>query len=324
MTTELTTNIKKMSLLDKEQFNHYFDVATQLSKSTMVPKHFMNKPMDLFIAMEMGNQLGLPMMQAIQDIAVINGKPSMYGDALLATVQGHHDYEWIKEQPITDGAGEIIGYSCSIKRKNHEEHIYSFTKDDAKKAGLLGRPGPWTQYPQRMLQMRARGFGIRNIFADALRGIKPAEEVLDSHHTIEGNIVEKLTQADKMKLLLDKKGLNHEYTKKTDDNHNDSSFIDNNVQLYTTGNSIKNDAEESTLCSGLVENGESKSCITMQETLDSSCTESQLDIIDCLLHEKSFDASRINKAFKHFEVKNFSELTENQANEMIKILECIE
>ncbi len=167
------------SLLSKENFNHYMNVADFLSKSSMVPKGMQGKASDILIAMEMGLQIGIPMMQAIQDIAVINGKPCMYGDGLLAVVQGHKDYEWIDEKIERDSKNQVLGALCVIKRRNHEPHAVPFTVDDAKKANLWGKPGPWSQYPERMLQMRARGFCIRDTFSDALRGIKADEEVND-------------------------------------------------------------------------------------------------------------------------------------------------
>ena len=184
------------SLLAKEHFTHYMAVADFLSKSSMVPKGMTNKPADILIAMEMGLQLGIPMMQAIQDIAVINGKPCMYGDGLLAVVQGHKDYEWIQESVINDVA------TCTIKRKHHEPHSVTFSKEDAKKAALWGKSGPWSQYPDRMLKMRARGFCIRDIFSDALRGIKTDEEVND--YQIDAKPV-KSTASDALKDLLTKK-----------------------------------------------------------------------------------------------------------------------
>ncbi len=53
------------------------------------------------------------------------------------------------------------------------------SKEDAKKAGLWGKAGPWSQYPKRMLQMRARSFALRDKFADALSGLIMAEEAQD-------------------------------------------------------------------------------------------------------------------------------------------------
>ena len=52
--------------------------------------------------------------------------------------------------------------------------------DDAKAAGLLGKQGPWTQYPKRMRQMRARAFAVRDVFPDVLKGLPVAEEVMDT------------------------------------------------------------------------------------------------------------------------------------------------
>ena len=57
--------------------------------------------------------------------------------------------------------------------------------DDAKRAGLLGKKGPWTEYPQRMLQMRARSWALRDGFADVLKGLSVREEAQDIPETIE-------------------------------------------------------------------------------------------------------------------------------------------
>lgn len=187
------------SLFSAKNLEHYMRVADMMAKSTMVPKGLIGKPADILICMDMGNQLGIPFMQALQDIAVINGRPSLYGDGLLAVVQGHKDYEWIEETSTSSEA------TCTIKRRNHEPHTVVFTVDDAKKAKLWNKAGPWSEYPQRMLQMRARGFAIRDIFADALRGVKIAEEAQD-YNVIEGEQVKPKNKASSdLKNLLSRK-----------------------------------------------------------------------------------------------------------------------
>jgi hypothetical protein len=141
----------------------------------MVPKTYQGKAADILVAVQMGAELGLKPIQALQNIAVINGKPSVYGDALLALVQAHSSFEDIKEwyDEKTNTA------FCTVKRKNQTEHTVSFSIEDAKKAGLWGKTGPWTQYPKRMMQMRARGFALRDKFADALGGLITVEEAQD-------------------------------------------------------------------------------------------------------------------------------------------------
>ena len=186
------------SLFSEKNFLHYMQVAETLAKSTLVPKNMQNKPSDILIAMELGNTLGIPYMQSLQDVAVINGRPTLYGDALLSVVQGHKDYEWIKEV-CTD-----VSATCTIKRRNHEPHTTVFTKEDAQKSKLWGKQGPWLEYAKRMLQMRARGFCIRDIFADALRGVKTAEEVQD-YQIIDSEPQKKVTAADCLKGLLERK-----------------------------------------------------------------------------------------------------------------------
>ena len=128
--------------------------------------------------MEYGRSLGLGSLQSLQSIAVINGVPTLWGDSLLAVAQQHKDYEYIKETMLAKD-GNVVGYDCTIKRKGHDEHTARFTIEDAKAAKLWGKAGPWTHYPKRMLMWRARSFAIRNMFSDALRGVKDAEEVQD-------------------------------------------------------------------------------------------------------------------------------------------------
>jgi len=156
--------------------------AIALSKliagSELAPRDFKGKPANVLIAMQMGVEVGLAPMQAIQNIAIINGRPSLWGDAALGVVQVHPDYEWHKEGDPT-GDGDSRQAVFQIKRRGHEIHTTKFSMGDARKANLLGKPGPWQQYPDRMLKLRARGFGLRDKFADALRGLSIAEEVMD-------------------------------------------------------------------------------------------------------------------------------------------------
>lgn len=166
------------SLYSKDLAPHYMQLATKLASSELIPKSFRGKPQDLFICWAMGYQVGLTPEQSQQCIAVINGKPAMWGDDMLALVMAHKDFDDIIEEPILKGE-TVTGYSCTVKRKGKADKQNVFTLEMAKKAGLLGKVGPWTQYPERMLKLRARGFSLRDAFPDALKGIKPREEVED-------------------------------------------------------------------------------------------------------------------------------------------------
>ena len=238
-------------------FDEAMSYATVISKSNLVPKDYKDKPEDVFIAMQWGAELNLKPLQALQNIAVINGRPCLWGDAMLAIVQQHSEYEWHKEYINND-----IAY-CEVKRKNLESHIASFSLDEAKKANLLGK-GPWQSYQKRMLAMRARAFALRNTFADALKGFSMKEEVEDyedknSYHIGDASITQSKIGALQSKLkgdpiVIDQKidqSSNHE--KQNDDISSVLDAFSNSIQgsqtlqdLEQIGLKILNDQELNT------------------------------------------------------------------------------
>lgn len=143
-----------------------------VSKSRLAPKGF-ETPEAIMVAIMHGQEIGLSPMQALQSICVINGRPSIWGDAALAIVKARPDCEDVIE--TTDGTTA----KCEVRRRGKATVIRTFSDADAKLAGLIGKSGPWSQYPARMRQLRARGFALRDSFPDALRGIGIAEEVRD-------------------------------------------------------------------------------------------------------------------------------------------------
>jgi len=150
--------------------------SEMLASSNMVPKNFQGKPADILVAVQWGSEVGLPPLAALNGIAVINGKPSLYGDAAMSLVVGHAAYGGHEEKLEGEEA------SCTIVRiVNGKEvpTVRTFSVTDAKKANLMSKPGPWSQYPKRMLAMRARGFAIRDSFPDALKGVITYEEAAD-------------------------------------------------------------------------------------------------------------------------------------------------
>lgn len=196
------------SLLSPHLYEHYQKVAVMLSKSGVIPNAYKGKPEDIFVAMAMGYQLGFPVEQSLQDIAVINGRPCLWGDGLLSLALNHGECESIDETPMMDSKGNLAGYSCTVIRRGHKPHTKQFTLQDASTAGLLSRGTVWKAYPERMLQMRARSFAIRDKFADALRGLRVAEieeedcRIIEAEHTVTAN---GKTQVEKLKSILEAK-----------------------------------------------------------------------------------------------------------------------
>ncbi len=152
-----------------------------LSQSAMIPRDYQGKPANVLVAVQWGMELGLAPMQALQNIAVINGKPSVYGDALLAMVRADTRCRGVKER--IEGKGDDRVAICTIFRMHIdgdvEEIERSFSVSDAKQANLWGKPGPWKMYTERMMQHRARGNAIRDAFPDVIKGLITVEEAQD-------------------------------------------------------------------------------------------------------------------------------------------------
>ena len=172
-----------MSLIKHQGFapqtmTEAIEFSNMLSRSQMVPKNYQNKPEDVLVAVQWGYEIGLAPLQALQNISVINGKPSVYGDAAMALVQASPVCEDVQETIEGDGTSNPVAI-CKVKRRGRSEVISKYSVEDAKRAGLWGKQGPWSQYPKRMLQMRARGFALRDAFPDVLKGLITAEEAQD-------------------------------------------------------------------------------------------------------------------------------------------------
>ena len=180
MSTELST--QRAGGLALATMGEAMQFASMVAKSDFAPKDFKGKPESCLLAIQHGSEVGLSPMQSLQSIAVINGRPTIWGDAALALVQSSPACEYIKE--YIEGDGDQAVAVCEVKRRGYPAATVStFSMFDAKRAGLAGKSGPWTQYPARMLALRARGFALRNAFADALRGLVTAEEAQDYPET---------------------------------------------------------------------------------------------------------------------------------------------
>jgi hypothetical protein len=175
-------------------------VASIMAKSGMVPSDFRNKPEKCFVAMQLGMEVGLGFMAAIQTISVINGKPALYGDGVPAVVQGRgqctkwNEYFELDGEKMKHYAGpadlnewpDNLTAVCILERKGFEDPFEAyFTVADAKRMGKWNKPeqsgslSVWQKHPLRMLKMRARGFATRDGFSDHLKGMAIWEEVHD-------------------------------------------------------------------------------------------------------------------------------------------------
>lgn len=167
-------------------------LATIIAESGMAPKDFKTQA-QITVAIMHGLEIGLSPLQALQRIAIINGRPAVWGDAVIGLVEARNAAEYIVEEIKMEG-GEQVAY-CRTKRKGRpNEVVRKFSVSQAKRARLwderpvvrryrnnqpvdLPNDSPWYRFPERMLQMRARGLCIRDVYPDILGGMYLVEEL---------------------------------------------------------------------------------------------------------------------------------------------------
>jgi hypothetical protein len=165
----------QVAALIPQSLDEAFRVSQAIAASGLAPRGI-DKAEQIMVAIMAGAELGLAPFQSLQSFAVVNGRPTLWGDGLIAVVRarGVRVKEWL------EGEGDGMVANClAIRPDTGEEVERTFSVTDAKKAGLWGKTGPWQQYPKRMLQMRARALALRDGCADMLRGIQVREEVED-------------------------------------------------------------------------------------------------------------------------------------------------
>jgi hypothetical protein len=184
-----------IAALVPQNLEEVFRLAGAVHASHMAPFQ-LDSPEKITIAIMAGLEIGLPPMQAIQSVAIINNRPCVWGDALVGVVRSSPLCLYVREW--MEGEGDSLVAVCETHRRGEPEPVQRrFSAFDAKRARLWqtkervqkrGKNGstyeadndsPWFRYPQRMLQMRARAWCLRDVYPDVLKGIQVREEVED-------------------------------------------------------------------------------------------------------------------------------------------------
>lgn len=143
-----------------------------MSQGTMVPKQYQGSPSNVLFALEYAEAVGVPAIHALTSVSVVNGKPSPMADLMITLTRkaGHTTWTEVSED------GESA--TTYIIRKDMPERTFSETFDRklAEKAGLWGKQGPWSQYPDVMLANRSKSRAVRMHCNEVLAGVDTSAE----------------------------------------------------------------------------------------------------------------------------------------------------
>lgn len=165
---------KELALIPSAQeWTQLKEIALMAVKSGLLPSSIKTPEQAVIIALK-GRELGIPPMVAFAQISVINGKPCMSAELMLAQI-----YKNNPSASISFIKNDDQGCVLEAARKGSKPSTWSFTMEEAKAAGLLGKD-VWKKYPAAMLRARAISAMARAMFPDAINGVSYTPEELGS------------------------------------------------------------------------------------------------------------------------------------------------
>jgi hypothetical protein len=154
-----------------QEFSEFKEMARELAPATILPAALKQTPANLVVIMMTGAELGMSPMQAVRNIHLIDGKPTLSADAIAALCMRHRDVcEELTLILTTDTEAKY-----RAKRAGASQAVeLSFTMAQATKAGLAGR-GNWAKFPASMLRARCVSAICRAVFPDLMSGLYEAD-----------------------------------------------------------------------------------------------------------------------------------------------------
>lgn len=175
-------------VLMPQSMSDVMQAADFLSKSALIPSALRGKPADVAIIVMTGMELGIGPMQALQNIAVVNGKPTAEGKLLLALIQSRCPEAGIEIQSEPTKA---------VVKMTRGKNSYTATWDTARARtlGLMDKPNYKSQ-PGTMLKWRAVADAARTLFSDVVLGILTNDEAEDIRETkeVESTVTDKVAR----------------------------------------------------------------------------------------------------------------------------------
>lgn len=170
--TMITSPQLQTSATGLSEWNMMKEQASMLVKTKFLPPAI-DTPEKAIAIMMKGRELGMPPMQAFSHINIIQGKPTLSAEGMLAQIFKHHPQTRLKYLKNDDEACAI-----EVTRPGNEPSQFSFTYEDAKKARLTGKDN-WDKYRRSMLRSRCISEMARALFPDALQGCSYTPEEVE-------------------------------------------------------------------------------------------------------------------------------------------------
>lgn len=163
----------------EENFKNAMQMATQLAKSDMIPTIYKNKPENCIIALELSNRLKLSPFLVMQNMYIVQGKPSWSSSFIISCINGSGRFAGPLKFEMDAGRTKCRAYATE---KISGEKLVGplITMEMAQAEGWLGKNGSkWKTMPELMLRYRAAAFFGRLYCPEIINGMLTDDEAQD-------------------------------------------------------------------------------------------------------------------------------------------------
>lgn len=164
------------TLAEKDVLNSAVTLAAKIANTAMVPKALRGKPDEVLGILLYGREIGVGPMTALQQVHIVEGRPTASADLLWARAQQAGHELWVEH--TDDRQCTVAGRRRGWPDERPDTRV-TFTLADATRAGLSNKDN-WKKNPRRMLQARAKSELAKLVAGDSMLATPfSAEEVAD-------------------------------------------------------------------------------------------------------------------------------------------------
>ena len=176
----MVANLSEGIYSSSDTFNLAYQMAKGLSQSTLVPQQFQNNPANCLIALEQSNRLNISPMAVMQNLYIVQGKPSFSSSFIIGLINASGKYDMELQFDEEEKDGKPYACTCWTEKDGRKVAGIKITMDMAEKEGWSKKNGSkWVTIPQVMLRYRAASFFARMNCPELSIGLYSKEELDD-------------------------------------------------------------------------------------------------------------------------------------------------
>jgi hypothetical protein len=176
----MVANLEGGIYSSSDTFNLAYQMAKGLSQSTLVPQQFQNNPANCLIALEQSNRLNISPMAVMQNLYIVQGKPSFSSSFIIGLINASGKYDMELQFDEEEKDGKPYACTCWTEKDGRKVTGIKITMDMAEKEGWSKKNGSkWITIPQVMLRYRAASFFARMNCPELSIGLYSKEELDD-------------------------------------------------------------------------------------------------------------------------------------------------